>query len=125
MKKGILIKRKLDGLRLEIKLVDLDSDKSVSELNQIYKLLEVDLIDVVEHEGMSIYVDDEGLLKSDPKLTMIIRDRNQKLYGNLLILGGVNDEGETLGISEEDAVALSKSEILLHRETGMQLLAWY
>jgi hypothetical protein len=124
MKKGILIKRKLDGLRLEIKLVDLDSDKNVSELNQIYKLLEVDLIDVVEYEGISIYVDDEGLLKSDPKLTMIIRNRNQKLYGNLLILGGVNDEGKTMGISEANATALSNSEILVHRETGMQLLAW-
>ncbi|MBI9008473.1 MAG: hypothetical protein JEZ05_00450 [Tenericutes bacterium] len=124
MKKGILIKRKSDGKKLEIKLVDLHSDKSVSELHQIYKLLEVSLIDVVEYKGMSIYVDDEGLLKDDPKLTMHIKDRNQCLFGNLLILGSVNDEGETMGITKDDATAFCDSKIFVHPKTERELIAW-
>ena len=49
MKKGILIKRRSDGKKLEIKLVDIHSNESISELHQIYELLDVSLIDVRFH----------------------------------------------------------------------------
>jgi len=122
MKKGILVKRMSDGLKLEIKIVEINSSGTMGELDQIYQLMEVDLIDIVSYKGMSIYVDDEGLLKNDPKQTLYIKDRDQMLFGNLLILGDVNDEGETQGITAKDALEFNRSEILIHRVTGMELI---
>lgn len=124
MKKGILIKRKEDGLQLDISLVDINAATTREELDQVYDLLDVSLIDIVSYKGTSIYLDDEGLLKLDPKLTMILGDTNQRLYGNLLIFGDVDEEGNTLGITEDAIATLNKSKILVQRSTGLQVLLW-
>ena len=124
MKKGILIKRKEDGKQLSIEMVEINAEDTRSNLQQIYDLLEVDLIDVVVHQGMSIYVDDEGLLKSDPKPTLYLDDYQQTLYGNVLILGNVDDEGETQGITPEDISKFKKSKLMVHRFTGIEMLVW-
>ena len=105
-------------------MVEIDSDSTKGELEQIYSLLEVDLIDVVEHEGMSIYVDDEGLLKADPKPTLKLNDTQQTLYGNILILGDVDENGETMGVSEENISCFGTSRLFQNRFTGMQMLVW-
>ncbi len=102
MKRGLLIKRDKNNKSIEIKKVEINKNNDISELHQIYKHLEVDLIDIVTYKNKTIYVDDEGLLKENPKLTMLLKDTNQYLYGNLIIMCDVNEEGETLGISLKD-----------------------
>ncbi len=121
MKRGILIKRKEDGLQLEMNLVEIAPDKS--ELQQMYDLLNVNLIDVVSYKGLSIIVDDEGLLKGDPKLTLQLLETNQNLYGNILILGDVDDNGDTLGVTEKDIKLLNDARLLIEISSGMQVLA--
>ena len=123
MKKGLLVKRSEDNKSLELSLVEIDED--ASELHQIYNHLGVELIDVVNYKNKSIYVDDEGLLKPDPQLTMFLNDTNQDLYGNLLIMGDVDDEGETLGISSSDADSvLSEFEVVKDMLTEQEYLLW-
>ncbi|ERJ12520.1 DUF3846 domain-containing protein [Haloplasma contractile] len=103
MKKGILIKRTEDQQSLAISVVEINKNSNMSELHQIYKHLGVNLIDIVSYRDKSIYIDDEGLLKAEPQLTMLLNDTNQYLYGNVLIMGPCDEEGETLGISIKDA----------------------
>lgn len=122
MKQGILIKRVEGKNELDISIVEIDSNSTKEELNQIYELLDVDLIDVVSYKDTSIYLDDEGLLKANPKLTMILDERNQKLYGNILIFGNVDDEGNTMGVTKKVLTLISEAQILLQRSTGLQVI---
>lgn len=55
--------------------------------------------------GIDIYADDEGLLKSNPKITMVVLNRKygsieNVLVGNLLLIGH-DDEGNTKGLTDE------------------------
>lgn len=63
-----------------------------------YPLLGVDTFDVVmvEWEGISvsIYIDDEGILK--PNHGRLVLGYHEPLFGNLVICGGVDAEGDTL-----------------------------
>lgn len=123
MKKGLLIKRKADGKSVDVNLVEIDGSKS--ELHQIYDHLGVDLIDVVHYKEKSIYIDDEGLLKDDPQLTLLLNDTNQYLYGNVLIMGNVDDEGETLGITLKDVDSLiSQLRVVIDLVSNQELLLW-
>ena|SRR5690554_2113913 len=123
MKRGLLIKRSDDQKTLQVQLVELNKDES--ELAQIYRLLDVQLIDIVSYKKKSIYVDDEGLCVSNPQLTMILQDTNQNLYGNILVLGDCDDSGETQGISLEDVYSLIK-ELKIKRSilTQEDLIVW-
>ena len=67
----------------------------------------------LEDQGIDIFADDEGLLKADPKTTLIITDKKNRmkvltaLVGNLIFLVGNlifvshDDEGNTLGLTNE------------------------
>jgi hypothetical protein len=124
MKKGLLIKRINEEKEVEVKVVDINSSNSKTELHAIYDLLGVRLIDVVRYKGLSIYLDDEGLLKQDPKFTLLLTETNQKLYGNLLILGDVDDECETKSITTGDAMKFNDAFKWVDVATGRELLVW-
>lgn len=55
---------------------------------------------------IDIFANDEGLLKSDPKTTLIITDKENRmkvltaLVGNLIFVSH-DDEGNTLGLTDE------------------------
>ena len=55
---------------------------------------------------IDIFADDEGLLKSDPKTTLIITDKENRmkvltaLVGNLVFVSH-DDEGNTLGLTDD------------------------
>lgn len=55
--------------------------------------------------GIDIYADDEGLLKENPKVTMLVLDDKKQnvedvLVGNL-ILAGHDGEGNTISLTDE------------------------
>ena len=60
----------------------------------------------LEDQGIDIFADDEGLLKADPKTTLIITDKKNRmkvlttLVGNLIFVSH-DDEGSTLGLTDE------------------------
>ena len=74
------------------------------DYNTIYTHIGCDLFDVVyaninEHR-ISVFVDDEGLLKN-PQHFFILKGYGQPLAGNGLVLGDVDEEGETLAAPDD------------------------
>ena len=62
----------------------------------------------LEERYINLYADDEGLLKPDPTITLVKTENNavtEALVGNL-IFTGYNDEGETLGLTNEQITFL-------------------
>ena len=82
-------------------VVEVKKDK----LNEFYKLLECDAIDIVKRKiGFNNYYivcDDEGLLKKSIPSAIKIPSLDIALVGNLLIFGSVDDEGDLIGLNEE------------------------
>ena len=60
----------------------------------------------LENQGIDIFADDEGLLKADPKTTLIITDKKNRmkaltaLVGNLIFVSH-DDECNTTGLTDE------------------------
>ena len=80
-------------------------------IEDIYKYIESPIMDVVsicidEHQ-VSVYVDDEGLLKTD-NLGRDVKGYPNPLFGSLLFLGGVDNYGRTLGLDDEITIETIK-----------------
>ena len=77
-------------------LVDIKSWRSYSEL------LKCDIFTVVsvDYNGqiLSVFVDDEGLLK--PNFGRMVGTYPEPLFGNIIVAGGVDDEGDTMDLPE-------------------------
>ena len=62
---------------------------------------------------IDIFADDEGLLKADPKTTLIITDKENRmkvltaLVGNLVFVSH-DDEGNTLGLTEDQIMFIKE-----------------
>ena len=79
-------------------------EADIDNYKDYYKHLECNCFDVVmvkwqEHD-ISIFVDDEGMLKKG-NLGRIVKGYNIPLFGNMVICGGVDEEGETLPLPED------------------------
>ena len=76
----------------------------INNYKDYYKHLECDCFDVVmvkwHGHDISIYVDDEGMLK-EGNLGRMVEGYHAPLFGNMVICGGVDEEGETLPLPEE------------------------
>lgn len=74
------------------------------DYESIYTHIGCDLFDVVyaevgEHK-IGVYVDDEGLL-NNPQHFFMLEGWSQPLAGNGLVLGGLDEEGETLAAPDD------------------------
>ena len=61
--------------------------------------------DELTEKGIDIYADDEGLLKADPKISMVVLNRENGsiesvLVGNLIFVSH-DEEGNTKGLTKE------------------------
>lgn len=80
-------------------------------LQWLYGTIGCHTVDVVElGDGLSLWLDDEGLLTQAPRLNLpatalaaSFGELRQGLYGPAVLLGGTNEDGDTLGLSEEMA----------------------
>jgi len=81
-----------------------------------YPLLGCNTFDVVmvqwEGKDISIFLDDEGLMK--PNHGRLVQGYHEPLFGNLVICGGVDVEGETLPLDN-----LFTSETIQNYMTGI------
>ncbi|OQX58596.1 MAG: hypothetical protein B5M52_05160 [Helicobacteraceae bacterium 4484_230] len=78
--------------------------EKLEKFEDYYKFLECDRFDVVmidckEHR-LSLYVDDEGLLKPE-NYGRHVEGYPEPLFGNIVVTGGVDGEGNTLPLPEE------------------------
>ena len=80
----------------------------INNYKDYYPLLACDLFDVVRVQwrgkAVSIFVDDEGLMKAG-NVGRDVEGYPNPLFGNFVICGGVDDEGETLDLDAEFTVS--------------------
>lgn len=78
-------------------------------LEALYELLGVSLIDIVEYQingkYFDIVVDDEGLLKPNPKLTALSLDNKLTLFGNLFICHH-DEEGNLCSLKDDEMLVI-------------------
>jgi len=76
----------------------------IENYKDYYEHLEASLFDViyVTYKGhrLSVFVDDEGMLKSG-NYGRLIADYPNPIFGNVVIVGDVDEEGETLGLPDD------------------------
>lgn len=97
-------------------LYDVKKTKNVSvvdinfELDTFYKLVQCNTIDIVKSKvngiDVEIIVDDEGLFVKDPILSCVRKSSEfdkfvPALYGNLLITGPADREGDLTALSDD------------------------
>ena len=79
-------------------------EAEIGEYTDYYEHLKCEMFDVVSisvidknmvKHDLSIFVDDEGLFKPN-NVGRLVGNYPQPLFGNLVIMGGVDEEGETL-----------------------------
>ena len=103
---------------MQIFKIDTDGNADVKEIKGDLKSLQTEVgglltlanyyEELVENR-IDIFADDEGLLKADPKTTLIITDKENRmkvltaLVGNLVFVSH-DDEGNTLGLTDEQIV---------------------
>jgi len=96
--RAILIKYNADTNSNEL------SEEVITDYKSYYPLIDEGTFDVVmvqwNKQDISIYLDDEGLMKSD-NYGRILAGYPEPLFGNLVICGGVDAEGNTLDLPEE------------------------
>lgn len=90
--------------------VYIEEDEQGSLLPSIYKLLECDTIDSAYiKDGISAYVDDEGLLKQDYKYGLVYLDPDNNfkggLAGNILFVNH-NERGDTVDLTRSQIKSL-------------------
>lgn len=80
------------------------------ELDEFYRLLHCDCIDIVERtvagRQFTFIVDDEGLLKDSPKIAALDDTWGPMLVGNLLVCHTDFDSGELTALSNDDLIHL-------------------
>ncbi len=87
----------------------LNQKDTVSDYTDYYKLIECTSFDVVrvtwKGQNLSLFVDDEGLLKPHNYGRDVIYDDTSEdvtqLFGTIVVTGDVDEDGETLGVPEE------------------------
>lgn len=76
----------------------------IESYKDYYKHICCDSFDIVrtewDGEDISIYLDDEGLLKPQ-NYGRLVEGYPQPLFGNLVITGGVDAEGDTLPLPDK------------------------
>ena len=100
---------------MQIFKIDTDGNAAVKEIKGDLKSLQTEVgglitlanyYEELENQGIDIFADDDGLLKADPKTTLIITDKKNRmkvlttLVGNLIFVSH-DDEGSTLGLTDE------------------------
>lgn len=80
----------------------MNTEIRINDWKDYRKFLNCELFTVVsidyKGEVLSLFVDDEGLLK--PNFGRNIANYPEPLFGNIVICGGVDDEGNTLEVPE-------------------------
>ena len=100
---------------MQIFKIDTDGNASVKDIEGNLKSLQTEVgglitlanyYEELEDQGIDIFADDVGLLKVDPKTTLIITDKKNRmkvltcLVGNLIFVSH-DDECNTTGLTDE------------------------
>lgn len=103
-------KPKIKGVLLDIENDEAKVVEFEPTLENYYKMLHCDLIDIVSrtigynrsHKVFDIVCDDEGLFKEDAKISAIDNLGNPQLVGSLLIVGLADSKGNETSLTEKE-----------------------
>lgn len=77
-----------------------------NELEDYYRLMEIDCIDIVTREiGGKLYdiiCDDEALLKEKPIPTVLDTENMPMIFGNIIVAGLADETGNMTDLTDED-----------------------
>ena len=89
-------------------------------LNSYYNLLDCNMIDIVSRKigartrkYYEIVCDDEGLLRSDARISAINDMGGTMLVGSLFITGSVSAEGELTSLTDADVAKIKKNLLMM------------
>lgn len=87
------------------------TEVQASELEDYYRLMEIDTIDIVAREingkYYDIICDDEALLKDKPIPTVFDSDKQPMIFGNIIIAGLADETGNMTDLTDEDIDRIS------------------
>ena len=107
---------------MQIFKIDTDGNAGVKDIKGDLKSLQTEVgglitlanyYEELEDQGIDIFADDEGLLKDNPKTTLIITDKKNRmkiltcLVGNLIFVSH-DDECNTTGLTDEQINFIKK-----------------
>ncbi|MFI5752423.1 DUF3846 domain-containing protein [Streptomyces sp. NPDC051644] len=103
--------------------------KSGNTLKTLYREIECDLVAAVDiTTKLTMWVDDEGICKGSPvnepatRLYALYQPLHQPYYGNAVFTGGLDHEGNTLGLNEDQAITvlLRHLDAIIHMPSSRQ-----
>lgn len=103
--------------KVSLLLLDVKSGSGLTEvqcgnLNDYYKHLKCDTIDIarrkIGNKYFDIFIDDVGLYDDSPIVSAIFADGTPALVGNL-IFANHDAQGNTISLSDEDVETITKS----------------
>ena len=84
-----------------------------NELEDYYRLMEIDTIDIVARKingkYYDIICDDEALLKENPLPTIFDVDKIPMIFGNIIIAGLADETGNMTDLTDKDIVEIVDS----------------
>lgn len=107
---------------MQIFKIDTDGNAAVKDIKGDLKSLQTEVgglltlapyYEELEMYDIDIFADDEGLLKADPKTTLIITDKENRmkvltaLVGNLVFVSH-DDEGNTLALTDDQIMFIKE-----------------
>lgn len=107
---------------MQIFKIDTDGNAAVKDIKGDLKSLQTEVgglltlasyYEELEMYDIDIFADDEGLLKADPKPTLLITDKKNRmkvltaLVGNLVFVSH-DDEGNTLGLTDDQIMFIKE-----------------
>ena len=100
---------------MQIFKIDTDGNAAVKEIEGDLKSLQTEVgglitlanyYEELEEQGIDIFADDEGLLKANPKVSLFVTDKKNRmkvlteLVGNLIFVSH-DDDCNTIGLTQE------------------------
>ena len=124
---------------MQIFKIDTDGNAGVKDIKGDLRSLQTEVgglitlanyYEELDAQGIDIFADDEGLLKNNPKTTLLVTDKKTRikvltsLVGNLIFVSH-DDEGNTLGLTDEQ-IAFIKAHlkpVFYFTQTGKMKMA--
>lgn len=108
-------KKMLKGMLVDVEKGKVVIGKFKDDLDEFYKLLNCRCIDIQSRRVgfgdryLNFIVDDEGLLRSDCRISALQAGGQPMFVGNLLVFGPADEFGELMELSDADISALRDS----------------
>lgn len=117
MMKGLLLKageRTIEDYGIEVEFSN--------SLKEYYDVIGCDCIEIIErsigNRPFSLVCDEEGLLKSDPIPCCVNAYDREIIYGNVLVTGLTDEEGNLTSLTDEDVQLILNNTMRVFTTSG-------